>query len=239
MKSIEREKFESETLPHLEALMRTALWLTMHGSRAETLIVETVLQEYPIWPTYDSAVDAKVRLFRSLARRFFQHGSLHHQSNTPVIERRPTEPDAVGGAWPDQSNTCDRQQLDRLDGIPNVAFKGAIARLTPQPRLMVLLRWRESFTYDEIAYVTDLSEQTVKTILSRLRQLIPRYLRADAEWMDDPHINSVVGSESPQPLPMMEPPLDLPVSSAKVAAADSAVSDWDNEGGAIQDAAAG
>lgn len=179
-----RASFEADALPHLNALWRTALWLTMRGSAAEELVLKTMTRAYVEWQGHSDLIGSKARLFRTLTREFFGFGRQkqkqqqsppfhsEHLTTTAGFERRnPPATIAASG----------HSQLPPLAGISHVAVKGAIARLRPHSRLMLILLFRERCSYADIAYITDLRENSVKTILTRLRCFIPHHLTELAE----------------------------------------------------------
>jgi len=72
--------------------------------------------------------------------------------------------------------SIERRELLSLFANPEVVVKGTIARLRPESRLMMILLFRERFSYAEIAYITDLHLSSVRAILQRLRRAIPHFL---------------------------------------------------------------
>jgi RNA polymerase sigma-70 factor, ECF subfamily len=171
-KSVQRERFEQDALPHLDALWRTALWLTMRRSSAEDLVLRTMGQAYGSWDMSDNEAVPKVRLFKILTSEYFDTSHPRHQPSRFLPEAGLVACDSH--QYPIAS--IDFQELVQLTSIPDVSVKGAITRLRVQSRLIMILLFREQFSYADIAYITDLSRDSVRLILSRLRTLIPRYL---------------------------------------------------------------
>ena len=181
--SVRRERFEKDAFPCLESLWRTALWLTMRCSLAEHLVLTTMTQAYCEWhvPTdrVNDRVSDKTKLFRILTREFFGCGEQRHQMDQS--EQYPSE-----NSWLTTEYRRDRKQnristitpiqMLMLTAISDVPVKAAIARLRPHSRLMLILLYREWFSYLDIGYITDLPMPSVKNILTRLRRLLPRYI---------------------------------------------------------------
>ncbi len=181
VKSAQRERFEEDTFPHLEALWRAALWLTMRRSFAEELVLKTMTRTYRSWHGSVGTVGTKARLFRILTREFFDADNRRHQAGWFLPEQCGTAANTDDGGPQYPVASIDRQELLLLTKIPDVSVKQAIARLRPQSRLIMMLHWYERFSYTDIAYITDLRKDSVKSILSRVRRLIPRYLVRDAD----------------------------------------------------------
>lgn len=177
--SVRREKFETDTFPHLDALWETALWLTMHGSLAENLVLKTMTRAYREWQDPGELAGSKVRLFRIFTREFFGFGKQKeqwHQSAPFHSENTRATAGSRSGNPQNTMTAITQSQLQWLAGISGMAVKGTIARLRPHARLMLILLYRERFSYADIVYITDHSEETIRAMLSRLRKVIPGYI---------------------------------------------------------------
>lgn len=175
-KSVRRIRFEEDSLPHLDALWSTALWLTKRSSSADQLVTATMAQAYLLWPEDTNFTASKILLFRILTREF---SNSHRQRPQPdQVSPKPDSPPADNGNGhkPNPVAPLDRRDLIPLMGISDMLVKGTIARLRPLSRLIMLLHLHERFSSAEIAFVTDLRRDTVKAILCRLRRQIPSYL---------------------------------------------------------------
>ena len=175
-RSLLRERFENDTFPHLDAVRRTALWLTMRGIAAEKLVLETMMRAYREWHVPDDRVGDTARLLRMLTREFFGCGKQRRRWNQPGALSENVSPTA-GSGWripPSPVSAIEHSQLPLLSVISDVSVKGAIARLRPRSRLIMLMLFRERFSYSEITYIMDLSRDSVRTILTRLRTVILR-----------------------------------------------------------------
>lgn len=180
-KSAQRVKFEQDAFPHLEALWRTALWLTTRWSKAERLVLETMARAYEAWHSPNGAVGNKARLFRTLLLEFSQDGS--ENGTSELIFSKPVSTPTIinnGGQQRSDASTT-HQEMQQLSRISEVSVKGAIARLELPARLAMILRFQEGFSYRELAYITDLQEDSFKSILNQYRRHIPQYLIRRAE----------------------------------------------------------
>ena len=178
MKSTRRERFEEDTLGYLEALWRSALRLTMRKDLAEQLVLRTMTRAYRSWPDADDTVSAKVRLFRTLAREYSCAGTHGRHTGWFVPQQGGIAAGNGNGNGDPQHSKTSPDQWERLtsSAVSVLSVDEAIARLDIQPRLIMILLFREHFSYSEIAYITDLPKDLVKSTLGRLRRLIPRYI---------------------------------------------------------------
>ena len=179
--SAQRAKFEEDTFPHLEALWGTALWLTTRWSKAEELVLETMVRAYGLWDSPNGAVSSKARLFRILMAEFSGENGRNRRSTRDLskVSKLPSVIDDGGQQYAGPSVV--HHDLRQLSWISDVLVKGAIARLEVPARLTMILRFQERFSYREIAYITNLSEDTIKATLSEYRRHIPKYLLKRAE----------------------------------------------------------
>ena len=178
-RSVRRERFENETFPHLDAVWKTALWLTKRRTAAEKLVLGTMIRAYREWHVPDDRVGDKVRLLRVLTREFFGYGKQRRRWDQPGALSENVRSSAGSGRRipPGPVSTIEHSQLPPLSEISDVFVKGAIARLRPRSRLIMLLLFRERFSYSDIAYILDLSRDSVRTILARLRAVVLRVVR--------------------------------------------------------------
>ena len=179
-KSARRARFESDALPHLELLWGAALWLTMRLSHAEDLVIDAMTQAYHSWEDSDQAVGSEVRLLRFLIRAFFATGGRPHRPGRFLPEPHLTAENACDSAQPYPPPLTRRQQV-LLTEMSSVSVRQVIAHLRVESRLIMVLLSHKRFSYADIAYITDLSENSVRVILGRLRKTIPQCLMLYAD----------------------------------------------------------
>ncbi len=238
MKSARRKTNELRTLAHFETLWRTALWLTLRKSLAENLVLRTMTRGYQERHDSDELVSERVRLFRILTREFFGRGKQRRRWDPPgsLSENRKS---TARSEWriPLGSNTAiEHAQLLQLNMLSDYLLKGAIARLRPRSRLIMILLFRERFSYADIAYIMDISRNSVKTILTRLRAAILSNVLENVEDFGnqgDSHsafpTNSAQSDRDPKRA-FLHVPFIFPQESP----AESTFDRWENEGGALR-----
>ncbi len=182
IKSAQRERFEEETFPHLKSLWRTAQWLTMRRSRAEALLLKTITQAYRTWYDSRETVGTKARLFRILNNELLECNTDNHQPHWLHLEPIKSGPLDTESDTPQPASSIARTDLLQLAGVSHVSVKQVASRLRVQSRLILILALRERFSYAEIAYITGLSNDSIRSILSQARRLIPRYLVQHTVW---------------------------------------------------------
>ena len=175
-RSIERIHFEEEALPYLAELLSSAQWLTMRSSHAEELVSGTMAHAYRNWNLTEEPVSIKARLFRALFKTFSDSDLRSHKAPwlTPKRRRHDDLEDSV--LLQAQDSDLGRPELNLLQTVPTVTVRDAVSRLSVRSRFIMLLLFREQFSYAEIGYITGLRLDSMRAILGRLRRLVPRYL---------------------------------------------------------------
>lgn len=237
-KAVRQDSFIAVTFPHLESLFQGALWLSMRGHVAEKLVLNTMARAYREWHDVIENYSAKVHLFKILALEFFvgerqepiwhqtdQHrsGSINKTINLEekILKRRLI--------------TIKQNQLTFLTNIPKIRVKGAIAHLKPFSRFLLILLYRERFTYAEIAYITDLPQDTLINTLNKIRRMLPKYINQNAH-----NLGEANECESPAEIIRNQTASENNNNSCQYSfffpddfRINLATDDWENEGGTI------
>jgi RNA polymerase sigma-70 factor, ECF subfamily len=180
--NLERRKyFEARAFPHIEALYRTALYVSDSESDARDLVQETFAGAYRFWHKYQFNPDSRVWFFRLLANalsnKYRPSLSLSAvTNNNDEIDRHSSHPQLV-----------DQQPIDEAGLVPFSVLskddvKNAISNLPDDFRLIVVLSLLEGFTYEEIASIVGIHLETVKSKLHQGRRLIQRELLSRAVY---------------------------------------------------------
>jgi RNA polymerase sigma-70 factor (ECF subfamily) len=170
-----RREFESEALPHLDALFGTALRLTRNERDAEDLVQDVVLRAYRYWAKFEKGTNCKAWLFKILTNTFINR---YHKG------RRDQE---MALAAADEAHTTDilshevtQSSRDPEGAIASRLLSGDVVRaleaLPSDFRLAVLLCDVEEFSYKEIAEIMDCPVGTVMSRLHRARRMLQRTL---------------------------------------------------------------
>src|SRR4051794_8344885 len=175
-----RREFESEALPHLDALFGTALRLTRNERDAEDLVQDVVLRAYRYWNKFEQGTNCKAWLFKILTNTFINR---YHKA------RRDQELALQVAAEDDVNESVVSQEAHERSRDPEGALvrgmlsDDVLAALDALPtdfRLAVVLCDLQELSYKEIAEVMDCPVGTVMSRLFRGRRLLQKQLRGYA-----------------------------------------------------------
>ncbi|MDH3427495.1 MAG: sigma-70 family RNA polymerase sigma factor [Gemmatimonadota bacterium] len=160
-----RTEFESEALPHLDALFGLALRLTGGDEpRAEDLVQDTILKAYRSWDRFETGTNCRAWLMTILRNTFINE--FRRLKSRPaavefeeIAERPPS--DAMYEADPEG------RIFERIIDTEVIA---AIEELPDDFRIPIVLSDLEGLAYQEIADLLDIPVGTVKSRLFRARK---------------------------------------------------------------------
>jgi RNA polymerase sigma-70 factor, ECF subfamily len=157
------ERFESEAMPHLNDLFRTALRMTGERGHAEDVIQEVYLQAWRSFEHFEAGTNCRAWLYKILfhcvshhRRKWFRFPVL--KENEEFLEANLVQPPSV------PHEITDSEILKALDQIPS------------EFRSVVLLVDVEEFAYKEVAGILSIPAGTVMSRLSRGRALLRKRL---------------------------------------------------------------
>jgi RNA polymerase sigma-70 factor, ECF subfamily len=165
-----RQAFEAEALPQLDALYSFALKLTRDRSDAEDLVSDTILRAFDRWEQYRLGTNIRAWLFTIQYHTFVSRKRRIEAREVPLTpdgdDRAPM--DVVGDANPERSfydSFLDDEITRAIDGLPE------------EYRTAVVLSDLHELRYAEIAEILGVPEGTVKSRLFRGRRMLQRKLR--------------------------------------------------------------
>lgn len=165
--------FESEAIPHLDAVHRFALRLTRSHADADDLVQETFLRGYRAWHRYTPGTHARSWLFTICRNAFLrQRARESRRAKLAAATQRPgfTEPSGAAG----------HPQFERPDAFVGTGILRQIEKLRPEFRTAVLLCDLHSFAYTDAAHHLGVPVGTLKSRLHRARRILKRQLRTAA-----------------------------------------------------------
>lgn len=163
--------FNTQVLPLLPALYRTALMLTHHEQSAEDLVQETMLRAYRHIETFESGTRMKPWLMTILRRLHIDHyrrdkvrieaGSLDSIGIDPADDRAVSD-----SAW----DGIDPDEL--MEKVDDQTLGKALRSLPEQMRWALLLIDVEQLSLDEAAAILEVPIGTLKSRTSRGRSAL-------------------------------------------------------------------
>jgi RNA polymerase sigma-70 factor, ECF subfamily len=176
LESSELERFEAVVLPHLDAAYTLARYLTRNPHDAEDVVQDACLRALKYFGTYRGGEGgvggtASARAWLLTIVRHTAYGLRRGQhTETEFDETQHSE--TVAEEHPEAA-------LLRKDAMESLA--GALDRLAPEFREVIVLREVEGLSYKEISDVAGVPIGTVMSRLSRARARLQQALRGRDE----------------------------------------------------------
>jgi RNA polymerase sigma-70 factor (ECF subfamily) len=174
----QRDAFEREAMPHMEALHAYALHLSRDASDADDLVQETYIKALSNFASYQPGTNCRAWLFRILTNTFFNMRRSRKRHN-PIDSEMPELELAMAESAQDRGiyRPIDMQLLD---GVVSKHVTDALDALPPEFRTVLLLADLHDFSYKEIADVVDCPVGTVMSRLFRARKAMQKRLLTHA-----------------------------------------------------------
>jgi len=164
-----QQNFQSETLPHQNALYNFALKMARNSDDAHDLVQETYYKAYRSYHQFENATNSKAWMFMILKNTFI--------NNYRKLKREPgkVDYDEIEEFYENiKSNQTRDNNLD-FDFYNNLfddELSTALAKLPVKIKEVYLLCDLEGYTYEEIANIVNIPIGTVRSRLHRARKLL-------------------------------------------------------------------
>lgn len=169
-----RKAFEAEALPHMDALMRTAMRMAKNENDAEDLVQEAYVKAYRFWDKFETGSNCRAWLFKIMTNIFINE--YRSKSRSPVAATVDELDDSFLYGQLSSSGKEENPEKELLAKIFDSDVRKAIEELPDDFRMVVVLSFLEGFSYEEIAEIADLQLGTVKSRLHRGRKLLQKKL---------------------------------------------------------------
>jgi RNA polymerase sigma factor (sigma-70 family) len=162
----ERERFERELLPHLDAAYNLARWLTRDDHDAEDLVQAACLRAWKFFGGFHGANSRAwlLTIVRNACYTRLEQERARGPATSFDEEIHGAESDALD---PAQQLVCE----DRKRSV-----RRAVEGLPPELREVVVLRELEGLSYREIAAIAGIPLGTVMSRLARARERLRQRL---------------------------------------------------------------
>ncbi len=173
-----RELFEREALPHVDALYSTALRLARNPDDAHDLLQETVLRAYRFFHQYTPGTNCRGWLVTILYNNFrngYRSAAREQLSQTPEDFERELE-----GISARSDPVLSNPESLLSDRILDHEVSAALDALPVDFRTVLVLVDMQELNYQEVSRALDIPIGTVKSRVSRGRQMMRNSLGAFA-----------------------------------------------------------
>jgi RNA polymerase sigma-70 factor (ECF subfamily) len=170
-----RRRFETEVLPHLDAMHRTATRLTRTPSDADDLVQDAVLKAYRFFDHYEAGTNVRAWLLKVMTNVFY---SKYRRDNLESQVRALSEHDPVADGWMSMATMAPSREPERL--AERALLEGnvlrAVGELPDDFRAVLVLADVEGLTYREVAEAVGCPIGTVMSRLHRARRAVSERL---------------------------------------------------------------
>lgn len=182
-----RETFEARTRPLLDSLFRTALRMTREIQAAEDLVQDTCLKAFRALHRYEDGTNYRAWIFKIMTNTCIDRRRAQPEAVVMDLDELSAGSEAAGSGtarrgsygsgrtgtvlpFPVSAGSDPERDL-QLKDFRTAALR-SVERLPPELRIVVVLAIFEEFSYAEIAEVAGCPIGTVRSRLSRGRQIL-------------------------------------------------------------------
>lgn len=170
-----RARFETEVLPHLDAMHRTAMRLTRNPSDADDLVQDAVVKAYRFFDSYEQGTNIRAWLLKIESNVFF---SKYKRSAREGTMSALAAVDPIAEGWLSQASVAPTREPERLADRPLVEAEvsRALDDVSEDFRTVLVLVDIEGLTYREVADAMGCPIGTVMSRLHRARRAVAQRL---------------------------------------------------------------
>lgn len=172
--------FESEFLPHIDAMYNFAFRITYDEDTAKDLLQDTYYKAFRFIESFQQGTNAKAWLFRILKNSFINEFRKKNKEPSMVdyqdVETYYNSDDV------NEVITSDLR-VEVLQDMIGDEVSNALNSLAVDFRIVIILCDLEGFTYEEMSKILDIPIGTVRSRLHRARNLLREKLKTYAKTM--------------------------------------------------------
>jgi len=174
-----RQRFESEVLPHLDAMHRTALRLTRSPADADDLVQDSVIKAYRFFDSFEPGSNVRAWLLKILTNLFFtRHRRNAMEGNVAAMGAV----DPISEGWMGAASMAPTREPERLieRSLLEASVVKVLAELPEDFRTVLVLVDIEGLAYREVADAMGCPIGTVMSRLHRARKAVMQRLGVSA-----------------------------------------------------------
>jgi len=172
--------FETEFLPHIDAMYNFAYRITYDEDASKDLIQDTYYKAYKFIESFQVGTNAKAWLFRILKNSFINEFRKKNKEPAKIdyqdVETYYNSDDV------NEVITSDLR-VEVLQDMIGDEVSNALNALAVDFRIVIILCDLEGFTYEEMSKILDIPIGTVRSRLHRARNLLRERLKSYAKSM--------------------------------------------------------
>ena len=171
----QKKRFEEIAFEYMDSLYSTALRMTRNTAEAEDLVQDTYLRAFRFFGKFEEGTNFKAWIFKILTNTFIN--KYRKKIRTP----QQVQLDKVEFGLESED---EQKAIKEWDGFDETNYeelfdddiKAALAQLSDEFRMVILLADVEGFAYKEIADIIDRPIGTVMSRLFRGRRMLQKVL---------------------------------------------------------------
>ena len=166
-----RHLFESEVLPHMDAMHRTATHFTRSSSDADDLVQDAVIRAWRFFDSYERGTNIRAWLLKIVSNVFY---SKHRRNTLEGNVHAMATLDPVSDGWIGAASMNAQRDPERVVERPLLerSVAEALKDLPEDFRQVLVLVDVEGLTYREVAEAMNCPMGTVMSRLHRARRAV-------------------------------------------------------------------
>ena len=172
--------FETEFLPHIEAMYNFAYRITYDEDSAKDLLQDTYYKAFRFIGSFHEGTNAKAWLFRILKNSFINEFRKKNKEPS-MIDYQDVE--TYYNSDDVNEVITNDLRVEVLQDMIGDEVSNALNSLAVDFRIVIILCDLEGFTYEEMSKILDIPIGTVRSRLHRARNLLREKLKSYAKSM--------------------------------------------------------
>jgi RNA polymerase sigma-70 factor (ECF subfamily) len=172
--------FETEFMPHIDAMYNFAYRITYDEDTAKDLLQDTYYKAFKFIESFQTGTNAKAWLFRILKNSFINE--FRKKNKEPVKVDYQDVETYYNSDDVNEVITSDLR-VEVLQDMLGDEVSNALNALAVDFRIVIILCDLEGFTYEEMSKILDIPIGTVRSRLHRARNLLREKLKSYAKSM--------------------------------------------------------